>query len=55
MKKLRILALGICIFAAGCAQIPFERTYSLAYDGATASITLRPAGDGKVIIVPAKP
>jgi hypothetical protein len=39
-----IVLAAICLLLAGCAQIPFERTYSFGYGKASGSVTLRPLG-----------
>lgn len=39
-----ILLAAICYLLAGCANIPLERSYSLGYGKASASLTLRPIG-----------
>lgn len=55
MKFSRVLLIGVVMLVlAGCASVPFERTYSLEYqDGKQAigaSVTLRPIADGKGVV-----
>lgn len=43
------VVIGIALALSGCA-LPFDRTYSFGYEGATFSTTLKAAPQGKAIV-----